>query len=74
MSGRFWPGQAGCQYRGAHTENRDIAILGASSDHLIIDVTDAKEPVRVGDRITFKLNYQGLLTSCSSKYIKKVYI
>jgi predicted amino acid racemase len=49
-------------------------ILGASSDHLIIDVTDSKENIGVGDTITFRLNYQGLLTSCSSKYIKKVYL
>lgn len=67
-------GKQDVNIEGLIPEDKDISILGASSDHMIIDVTDAQEPVRVGDRITFKLNYQGLLTSCSSKYIRKVYI
>jgi predicted amino acid racemase len=51
-----------------------IHILGGSSDHLIVDVTDAAGDISVGDLLTFRLNYQGLLTSCGSKYVKKVYI
>jgi predicted amino acid racemase len=51
-----------------------IHIMGASSDHLIVDVTDAAGDISVGDLLTFRLNYQGLLTSCSSRYINKVYI
>ncbi len=54
--------------------DRNIHILGGSSDHLIIDVTDAAGEVSVGDLMTFNLNYQGLLTSCGSRYIKKLYI
>jgi predicted amino acid racemase len=53
--------------------DKTMHILGASSDHLIIDVTDSGNTVAVGDMITFRLKYQGLLTSCSSKYIKKIY-
>ncbi|SHI22559.1 Predicted amino acid racemase [Sporobacter termitidis DSM 10068] len=52
----------------------NISILGGSSDHLIIDVTNAEDRVKVGDLVTFRLNYQGLLTSSNSKYIKKVYV
>ena len=48
-------------------------ILGASSDHLIVDVTDAAESVKVGDEISFRLNYQGLLFLCNSKYVRKVF-
>jgi predicted amino acid racemase len=54
--------------------DKNIHILGGSSDHLIVDVTDAAGDISVGDLMTFKLNYQGLLTSCSSRYIKKLYI
>lgn len=54
--------------------DRHIHILGGSSDHLIVDVTDADENINIGDNITFRLNYQGLLTSCGSRYIKKVYL
>ena len=47
-------------------------ILGASSDHLIVDVTDGDD-IAVGDVITFRLKYQGLLSTTTSKYVKKVY-
>lgn len=50
-----------------------IAVLGASSDHMILDVTDARDDLAVGDQISFRLNYQGLLHLCSSKYVRKVY-
>ena len=50
-----------------------ISILGASSDHMILDVSDAGEKLRVGDEVCFRLNYHGLLRLCSSKYIKRVY-
>ena len=48
-------------------------VLGASSDHLIVDVTDAKANITVGSQISFRLNYHGLLFLCNSKYVKKVY-
>lgn len=50
-----------------------ICILGASSDHMILDVSDAGEKLQVGDEICFRLNYHGLLRLCSSKYIRRVY-
>jgi predicted amino acid racemase len=54
--------------------DKNMHILGGSSDHIIVDVTDATGEISVGDLMTFRLNYQGLLTSCSSRYIKKLYI
>lgn len=51
----------------------NIHIMGASSDHLIVDVTDDGEDMAVGDQIIFRLNYQGLLSLCNSKYVKKIY-
>jgi predicted amino acid racemase len=53
--------------------NDNYYILGASSDHLIIDVTDGEDGIKVGDVITFRLKYQGLLSTTTSKYVKKVY-
>lgn len=49
-------------------------VMGASSDHLLVDVTDAAQDIKVGKQISFRLNYQGLLFLCNSKYVKKVYI
>ncbi len=51
-----------------------IKIIGASSDHLIIDVTDFKEDVRVGDGIKFRLNYPALLSATTSNYINKYFL
>ncbi len=49
----------------------DIDILGASSDHLIIDTKNID--LRVGNEIKFNLNYGSLLSSMTSPYIKKKY-
>jgi predicted amino acid racemase len=48
-----------------------LAILGASSDYLIVDVTGAAGQVRVGDEITFAPNYAALLALMSSAYVEK---
>lgn len=50
-----------------------IKIIGASSDHLIIDVTDFEENIKVGDEVRFRLNYPALLSTTTSKYIKKYF-
>lgn len=51
----------------------NITKLGGSSDHLILDITDAK-PMNVGDIISFNLTYGGLLRSMTSNYIQKNYV
>lgn len=48
-----------------------MEILGASSDHLIVDVTDAKEDLKVGDEIRFNVEYGALLQLITSEYIYK---
>jgi predicted amino acid racemase/D-alanyl-D-alanine dipeptidase len=48
----------------------DIDILGASSDHLIVDAK--KEIIAVGDELKFDLNYSALLSAMSSPYVSKV--
>jgi len=51
-----------------------IEILGGSSDHMILDVTNAKKQYKVGDTIKFKLKYGGILAVMTSEYVKKVYV
>jgi predicted amino acid racemase len=48
-----------------------LAILGASSDHLLVDVTAAEGTIRVGDEIAFALNYSALLAAMTSGYVDK---
>lgn len=48
-----------------------ISILDGSSDHIILDVTDSMEKYKVGDIVEFNLNYSGVLSAMTSKYIKR---
>jgi predicted amino acid racemase len=49
----------------------DMMILGASSDHLIIDVTDCTKEYMVGDEVRFNIEYGALLQVMTSEYIHK---
>lgn len=52
----------------------DIEILGASSDHLILDISNSKSSYKVGDRVEFALDYGSLLSLCTSNYVKKEFV
>lgn len=54
--------------------DREIEILGASSDHMILDLTHATTAYQVGDKISFELEYGSLLTCFTSQYVKKEFI
>ena len=49
-----------------------LIILGASSDHMIIDITDSAKEYTVGDIIEFRLDYGSLLSASTSDYVRKV--
>jgi predicted amino acid racemase len=49
--------------------NIDITILGAGSDHIIID--PKKTNLGIGDEVTFSLNYAALLSAMTSPYVEK---
>ena len=51
-----------------------INVVGASSDHLIIDITHAVLPLHVGDSLTFTLSYGAILAGFTSSYVKRCYI
>ncbi len=48
-----------------------LTILGASSDHLIIDVTQAGGGVALGGELEFLMNYGALLAAMTSSYVEK---
>jgi ornithine racemase len=50
----------------------DITLVGASSDHAVIDVTGADPPVQVGDEIEFACRYTAVSTGWSSIYPERV--
>jgi predicted amino acid racemase len=54
--------------------DREIELLGASSDHLLIDISDSTVPYKVGDFIRFKMGYTASMRAFTSKYIDKEYV
>ncbi|HEX3028404.1 MAG TPA: ornithine racemase Orr [Clostridia bacterium] len=67
-------GRQDIDYQNMTPADSDIVIVGASSDHLIVDITDCSKQYRVGDEIRFKMAYGCLLRSMTSMYVKKVII
>ncbi|PAB60842.1 alanine racemase [Anaeromicrobium sediminis] len=51
--------------------DKDIVILGGSSDHLILDVTQSKTDYQIGDDMVFELTYGGCLSLMTSDYVQK---
>jgi predicted amino acid racemase len=52
----------------------NIEILGASSDHLLLNLENTNKDFKVGDTIKFKVDYGALLKLTTSEYIDKFYI
>ncbi|MCC2865753.1 MAG: ornithine racemase Orr [Clostridiales Family XIII bacterium] len=50
-----------------------VDILGASSDHMILDVTKSDESYSIGDVVKFKVGYGAMLKGATSNYVEKVY-
>lgn len=51
----------------------NVTILGSSSDHIILDVTDSETRYEVGDILAFKLTYGSILSLMTSPYVEKDY-
>jgi predicted amino acid racemase len=57
-----------------HPVDHRIEVLGASSDHLVLDVEDLDRPPAIGDRVSFVPGYAALLQSFTSPYVDKVFL
>lgn len=66
-------GQQDIDWRSLHPKNENMKILGSSSDHLVMDVTQT-EPLSIGQRISFCLDYHGLLRAMTTPYLFKHYV
>lgn len=53
---------------------KGMEILGASSDHMIVDVTDCDEKFKIGDIVPFRLTYGAMLAAFTSEYVEKVFL
>ena len=50
-----------------------VTVVGASSDHLILDITDSDESLHVGNTVRFKMDYAGVLRGFTSRYVNRAY-
>lgn len=53
--------------------NPGVEIVGASSDHLIVDIENCIEPVEVGTILSFGMYYSPMLFLSASQSVSKVY-
>lgn len=49
-----------------------VTLVGASSDHLVVDVTEADPPVALGDELEFKPIYAAVATAMASYGVTQV--
>ena len=67
----------GCQDIGGCGELIPIApgvkVIAASSDHTVLDVSEASMKYKPGDVVHFKLYYEGLLYAFTSRHVAKKY-
>jgi predicted amino acid racemase len=50
-----------------------VEIVGCSSDHTIVDVTDTGKTWHSGDTLSFRLRYSNMLYAFSGDHIHVVY-
>lgn len=51
--------------------NKGIDIVGGSSDMIIADIGENANKVKLGDTLSFRPNYTGVLSLMNSKYVEK---
>ena len=51
-----------------------VTVIGASSDHLVLDVEDHPAALQPGDKLRFRLFYQGMLFAFQSEDVEKVFV
>jgi len=51
--------------------DKNISFIGASSDMLVVDLSNTRKKYKVGDLVSFKMKYMGALLIMNSNYIEK---
>lgn len=67
-------GRQDVDIEGLTPEDEGIIVLGGSSDHLVLDVSDAHGEINLGDEIGFMPTYSALLAASTSPYVEKVVV
>lgn len=52
-------------------QDETITVLGQTSDHTLVDIEDSQQQLKVGDIISFELDYTGLLMACQTRGVQR---
>jgi ornithine racemase len=66
-------GRQDVAYEEIYPIDNHIEILGQSSDHTILDLTESKKNYRVGDRISFEITYTALMQIMNGDGVRRFY-
>ena len=66
-------GRQDTNHEGLTPLDKGVSIIGASSDHLIVEITNST-PKKVGDTLDFSLSYGAILAGFTSRYVDREYI
>ncbi len=66
-------GRQDCIIEGIKPLDKAIKILGASSDHLLLDINQARH-ISVGSLVEFEVSYAAMISLMLSNYIEKRYV
>lgn len=53
-------------------DDENITMIDASSDMLVVDISNSENNYKIGDLISFKIRYMGALYLLNSNYIEKI--
>jgi predicted amino acid racemase len=67
-------GKQDFEFSGVTAQDPGVEIIGASSDHLIVNVSSPAHNYKVGDVIRFIPNYTAILRLFTSPYVGRVYL
>jgi predicted amino acid racemase len=67
-------GRQDLQIDGLQPKRPGVTIVGASSDHLVVDVTEADPPIRLGEEMEFNPLYGAVATAMASRTATQVII
>jgi predicted amino acid racemase len=65
-------GEQDLRIDGLRPSRHGVTIVGASSDHMVVDVTDAEPPVRLGEELEFDPVYAAVATAMASQDVDQV--
>jgi len=53
---------------------RGTRVIHGSSDHVVVDITEANQSFDIGDTMRFTMSYASLLRSMTSPHVEKVFV